>query len=110
MRVYEEYKSAAEKRQAQNASRPLRRMRPTGKARGYIFVFDENGVNGSGNYDAVASVFDVEPGDDDPRGNLASTGVSIYHLRTCCRAVGGIHLPPKWKERWEYYRTPEPKG
>jgi hypothetical protein len=106
MRVYEDYASPAEKR---NAQKGAKRGQPSGKARGYIFVFDENGVNGSGCYDAVASVFDVEPGCDDPKGNLASTGVSIDYLRTRCRKVGGCHLPPKWKERWNYYRTPEPQ-
>lgn len=104
MRVYEDYASPAEKRAAQKGAKL---GKPTGKARGYIFVFNENGTNGSGCYGAVAGVMDVEPGCDDPKGNLGSTNVSMCYLRTRCRRVGGCHLPPKWKSRWDYYRTPE---
>lgn len=107
MQVFEDYASPAEKRAAQKGAKL---GKPTGKARGYIFVFNENGWTPTGNRDCVASVFDVEPGCDDPKGNLCSTGVSQEYLRTRCRRVGGCHLPPKWKERWNYYRTPEPVG
>jgi hypothetical protein len=103
MTVYEVYASAKEKRFAQ---RGAKLGKPTGKASGYIFVYNESRGYGSGNCDAIASVFDVDPGDDNPRGNLGSTSVELYFLREKCRRIGGCRLPPKWKERWEYYRKP----
>lgn len=103
--VYEEYASAQEKHAAQKGAT---RGQPTGKARGYIFVAP--GTWHGRHHDqleCVSSVTDVEPGDDDPRGRLGSGSASIGYLREKCRRIGGCHLPPKWRERWNYYRTPE---
>lgn len=94
LNVYEQYESAKEKREAQKGAK---RGKPTGKARGYIFVFDENGMNSRGFYDASATLFDIEPG---------GTGVSLDYLRANCRKVGGIYLKGGWKKAWERWRKP----
>lgn len=104
MRVYEEYASAAEKRDAQ---RGAKRGKPTGKSNGYLFVVNENGRNSEGDLDAIVSVTEYEAGNTDPRGMLGSSGVGVIYLRTNCRRIGAKYLPPKWKRRYDYCRTPE---
>ena len=103
MRVYEQYESAKEKREAQKGAK---RGKPTGKARGYIFVFDENGMNSRGFYDASATLFDIEPGGAFPSTGMGGTGVSLDYLRANCRKVGGIYLKGGWKKAWERWRKP----
>lgn len=49
MICYEEYNSPSEKRKAQRESIPLKRMHPTGKSKGYLLVFNEDGMHYSGN-------------------------------------------------------------
>lgn len=100
MRVYEEYANAAEKRQAQ---RGAKRGRPTGKARGYCIVFDENGMFGSPpQYDSVSGVYHTEPGEINTA--VASCGVGLNWLRTCARRVGAAYLPKAWKAVYQQYR------
>lgn len=98
--VYEDYASAAEKKAAQSGAQ---RGVPTGKSRGYIFVY-RGEFSGNGEANAIASYRDVEPGDDDPKDELGFTNISVEHLRKRCRKVSGCHLPPKWKACWDYYR------
>lgn len=85
IRAYEEYRDRAEKRKAQQGAR---RGMPTGRARGYVFVFGQTG-------DAVGSVIELSPGSTNT-GMLASTGVSLDYLRGHCRRVAKRHLPPEW--------------
>ena len=98
MRVYEEYPSARTKRRSQKGAR---RAKPTGKARGYIYVFNENGSfigSRSGPfYDADVSTYDE---DDFSPGPVRRSGsvVSREHLTRRCRFVGLGHLPKPWKE------------
>lgn len=103
MLVYEEYASNREKRLAQ---RGAKLGKPTGKARGYTFVFNENGTFGAGLQEAVGSVFELEPGEGPERG-LASTAASRDYLRLYCRRIGGKHLPSEWRKVWNHCRTPK---
>ena len=103
MTVFEEYDTAAEKRKAQQRAK---RGKPTGKARGFVFVFEENGWTTRGTRDARGSVFHLEPGEG-PRGELASVGPSMDYLRQNCRRVGGRHLPPEWRKIWDNLRKPD---
>lgn len=103
MTVYEEYKSPAEKRAAQKGAK---RGKPTGMSRGFIFVMDKRS-NCSGNLDIIASFHDMEPGCKDPDGSLGCVSASHEYVRTHCRRVGGCHLPQLWREKWNYFRTPE---
>ena len=105
MRVYEEYSSFQEKRQAQ---RGAKRGKPTGKARGYCFVFDENGQNGRGFYDCRGPVMgDAAPGAGPDQTGMAGSICSPKWLSACCRRVGGKYLPKAWRKLWEEYRKPD---
>lgn len=99
MRFYEEYENKTEKRRAQNSSRPLRRKYPTGKARGYLLVFDEDGFSSSSSYTygALGSILSLFPGDK-PYGGVSSASPSVDYLRENCRIVGANYLPPEWKQ------------
>ena len=101
MRVYEEYATAKEKRQAQ---RGAQHGKPTGKARGYCFVFDENGQTSTGFYDCRGPVLFTEPGATPDQTGMAGSTCSPDWIRECCRRVGGKHLPPAWRKLWEEYR------
>lgn len=102
MIVYEEYATPAEKRAAQIGAK---RGKPTGKARGYFFAFNENGRTGDGGYEGRGQVYGgQQPGSTDIR--MAGTSASAQYLQTCCRRVGGRHLPKPWKTLWESYRAP----
>ncbi len=103
MRVYEEYDTPAEKRKAQ---RGAKRDTPTGKATGYIFVFDENGISPNGNYDAQGHLSDSTPGANP--GPMCGTNVGREYLRTRCRRVAGKRLPKAWRAVWDDLRKPEP--
>jgi len=98
MRFYEEYLDKADKRKAQNASRPLKRKQPTGKARGYMLVFNEDGYSTTRGYTygALGSVLTLGPGDP-PVGGLSSVDPSTDYLRDNCRIVGAEYLPPVWQ-------------
>ena len=104
MRVYEEYQSAKEKRQAQRGAKP---GKPTGKARGYCFVFDENGRTPQGHYDCRGPVYFTEPGATPDACGMAGSTCSPEFLRERCRRVGGKHLPKAWRNLWEEYRRPD---
>lgn len=99
MIVYEEYDTPAEKRKAQVGAK---RGYPTGKARGYFFIFNENGRNNTGGYDGYGNLFDGKPGTTDTR--MASTSASMDYLRHNCRRVGGRHLKGAWRELWLWYK------
>ena len=96
MRVYEEYRDNAEKRRAQ---RGARRAIPTGQARGYVFLFDENGRGSHGNMEGLATVIELDQGAEPhtPRAALNLCGISDDYLRTNCRRVGRCHLTGSWK-------------
>jgi hypothetical protein len=92
--VYEEYKDTKEKRQAQKgASRGV----PTGKARGYAFVFACNGMYGNMMWEGMAPVFYLLPGSTDTS-SMASTGMSWGYLRSQCRRIGKKYLTGNWKK------------
>ncbi len=101
MIVFEEYASAAEKRKAQKGAK---RSMPTGLARGYLFLFRENGYNGQGMMDCVGTVYDSAPGADVNETGLASSTCSIEYLRTNCRRVGGKHLTGGWLAAWKRWK------
>ncbi len=97
MLVYEEYATAADKKKAQ---RGAKRGRPTGKATGYFFAFNENGRNNLGGFDGVGSVIDTK---GEPVGDsvaLASVGPSLGYLLLKCRRIGAAHLSPVWKREY----------
>jgi len=103
MRVYEEYETPAEKKQAQ---RGAKRGKPTGKARGYFFAFTENGIYWSGGramQEGVGSVFYCEPGDGPDEAGRATTSASCDWLRENCRYVGAKHLPAAWRKVYAWY-------
>ena len=91
--VYEEYANAAEKRASQTGAK---RGIPTGKARGYCFVFACNGRNSSGHWECVAPVLTLEPGSQNVA-VMATTGISHGYLRENCRRVGKKYLTGRWK-------------
>lgn len=101
MRIYEEYLDAKEKREAQYRAR---RGRPTGRARGFVFIFNVDGFldhRGILCYEAVSPLFVLDQGADPPTcltGGyfMVSGSVSADYLRTHCRRVGKEHLPAKW--------------
>jgi len=99
MRVYEEYNTPAEKRRAQRAAKPLKRGNITGRSRGYVLVFNEDGNSscaGKYTYGGIANVYNTEPGDG-PH-SLASADPSLDYLQTNCRIVGFDYLPPEWQK------------
>jgi hypothetical protein len=102
MRVYEEYDTPQEKRQAQIGAS---RGKPTGKARGYMFTFQYRGE-----IQAFAPVFKLEPGAGIPRaagGGVFVCGCQPSHdyIRQNCRAVGLCHLPDDWRAFGEDLKT-----
>ena len=101
--VYEEYANPAEKRAAQ---RGAKLGKPTGKARGYFFAFPYQPGQDPRKVDGAGCVDTMEPGAD-PTNGVCSTSASPEFLRTCCRRVGGRHLPPAWKKIWENLRKPD---
>lgn len=103
MIVYEEYASPAEKRQAQKGAK---RGKPTGKARGYFFAFNENGRERDGGWGGMGCVYEGQPGSTDTR--MAGTAASPDYLAKNCRRVGGHHLPKPWRALWDEYRKPDP--
>jgi len=93
VRVYEEYASPKEKRQAQ---RGARRGYATGKARGYLFVFNEDGKDRRGHFFAIGELFDgSEPGES-PHCMTHCTPSTTF-LRDNCRFVGFGSIPASWK-------------
>ena len=101
MRVYEEYNNRAEKRSAQHGAK---RGAPTGKARGYAFIFNENGRNNLGHYDGTGPLMsNTDPGSSVDRCPMASGGFSFDYLRENCRRVSRSKLPPDWKAMAEQY-------
>lgn len=99
MRVYEEYKNPKEKRQAQKGAK---RGKPTGKARGYAFIFDENGSfisSGTPCYEGLAPLMETEQGASLKECPLACTNIAHEYLRENCRRVGIKHLPADWKSK-----------
>jgi len=93
MRIYEEYATHKEKRQAQHGAKLAR---ATGKARGYLFVFDEDGINYQGQYNAIGETFELEPGEG-PRA-LTTVYPTAQHLRLRCRRIKWDDLPEAWKQ------------
>lgn len=98
MTCYETYDSPTSKRKGQRSGN-VKRGRPTGLSDDFLIVLTENGTNGTGMVDAIASVY----------GNgstaLAGTGVSRDYLRTHCRRVGRKRLPAKWVATFDAYLT-----
>lgn len=96
MRVYEEYRDNAEKRRAQ---RGAKRAVPTGQARGYVFLFDENSRGSHGHMEGLATVIELDQGAEPsyPRGALNLSSISDEYLRDNCRRVGRCHLTGSWK-------------
>lgn len=107
--VYEEYANAAEKRRAQRGATP---RKPTGKARGYVFLDPpEKGFEGEGLF-GWGNIQEEEPGNTSLNG-LVSTGLSWKHLRECCRRVAVCYLPPSIKRFYDWLEdgqsdTPRP--
>ena len=102
MRVYEEYESSSEKRKAQDASRPLSRMKPTGKSRGYTLVFHEDGCAGTpGTLNACGNILNTEPGDG-PH-SLSHCTPSRGYLSDNCRVVGMDYIPAEWRKAFALY-------
>ena len=101
MRVYEEYASAKEKREAQKGAT---RAKPTGKARGYVFTFPENGHCPDGSIEGLAPLLtNIEQGVEVKHCSMASSSVSYEYLRERCRRVGRNHLPNDWKKLAKEY-------
>jgi len=100
IRVYEDYQDAAEKHRAQ---RGARRGRPTGKARGYVFILFDEGGHLSG----TAPIFLLDPGSDAVH-TMTTTGVSQDYLRPNGRRVGKKYLPKVWADYLKHLETPEP--
>lgn len=98
MKVYEEYLDAAEKRRAQRAAKPLKRMHPTGKARGYLLVFHEDGEASAwpGRRNALGNCHATQPGGK-PH-SLSHAQPELLYLRDSCRAVGMDHIPAEWRK------------
>jgi len=95
MRIYEEYATPALKRKAQ---RGAKLGVATGKAKGYLFVFDEDGRRMSGNvcvYDALGEILEV---DDGLPQAISSVTPSLDYLRLRCRKIGFNTLPDVWKQ------------
>jgi len=98
MRIYEEYESNAEKRKAQ---RGAKRGVATGKARGYLFIFEEDGKHWSGHTMVYSGAFgellDVGQGPGAGPESITSVNPSDDHLRNKCRRVGFETIPDAWK-------------
>ena len=94
IRVYEDYATSTEKKSAQ---RGAQRGKPTGVARGYLFVFVGNGRTYQGVWEGMGPVYLLEPGSDEVH-TMASTGISSQYLRENCRRVGRKHLPKVWAD------------
>jgi len=95
MRIYEEYDTPQEKRKAQKGAK---RGKATGKARGYLLVFNEDGYSGTceATYGALGELMaGVEPGDE-PR-VITSCNPHVDFLRTHCRFIGWDTVPEVWK-------------
>ena len=95
MRVYEEYDSPAAKRKA---SRGAVRVRPTGKARGYLLVFDEDGRYLEGGQPCFFGLAELlsESDPDNPR-LVTGMSIPVDHLERNCRRIGFDSLPVRWK-------------
>ena len=106
MRVYEEYQDPQEKRKAQ---RGAKRGIATGKARGYVLVFNEDGIEYAYGGERSIAVYNGlgelfaggEPGDL-PRAMVHCTP-SIDFLRNHCRSVGFETIPQEWKVAFASY-------
>jgi hypothetical protein len=98
VRVYEEYASARDKRVAQ---RGARRGVATGKAKGYVLVFDENGHGLSRGeavwWDALGELFTPEHDSDNPPRCITDCTPAWNYLREKCRRVGFESIPVAWK-------------
>ena len=89
-RIYEEYNTPSEKKRAQ---RGAKRMKPTGKARGYCIVTELY----RGSMFAMSPIVVTEPGSLDTW-NMASCEVGWEWLRKNCRRVGRKYLPKEWAD------------
>lgn len=95
IRIYEEYKTPQDKRRAQVGAK---RGQPTGKARGYILVWDDDGFWGAGHeycYNALGSICELEEGEA-PR-MIGHVTPSHGYLGEKCRRVGREHMPREWR-------------
>jgi len=103
MRVYEEYESAKEKRKAQRESAPLGRRRITGKAKGYVLIFNEDGnsITSGFAYGGYGSIISLDAGDK-PHGGVGSVNATPEYLRENCRLVGFEYIPKEWQKVFAY--------
>ena len=100
MIVYEEYENAKEKHSAQRASGSQARKQPTGKARGYLLVLDEDGVEsvtpkGSKCYSGYGEKFGEKKSVIETE-DIAACTIDEAHLASNCRVIGCQYLPPDW--------------
>lgn len=98
VRIYEEYDSPREKRQAQ---RGAKRGIATGRARGYLFVFNEDGIHHTTRcqalYDSIGELFSGSKPGEEPH-SMTHSEVSITYLRFNCRFIGFDSIPQSWKQ------------
>jgi len=95
MLIYEEYRSAKDKRKAQRKG--AKRGVATGLAKGYLFVFDEDGIQHTGvtaEYEALGEILETDDGQPDSIGSVTPT---LNFLSTRCRRIGFNALPEAWK-------------
>ena len=95
MRIYEEYDSPEAKRKA---SRGAVRGTPTGTAKGYLLVFDEDGMYWEGGQPCFFGLAELlsEADPDNPR-MVTGMSIPVDHLERNCRRIGFDSLPAKWK-------------
>lgn len=94
MRIYEEYATPTDKRRAQKGAKLCK---ATGKAKGYLFVFNEDGMRSDRDetvYDALGEC--LETNDGLPC-SITSVTPSLNYLRHWCRRIGFATLPEVWK-------------
>jgi len=96
MKIYEEYDSPSEKRKAQ---RGAKRGVATGKAVGYVLVFNEDGIQRHGAtavYEGLGELMSNEGPGSEPN-TITSVTPSLDYLRVRCRVVGWDTIPEVWK-------------
>lgn len=96
MKVYEEYNSEKEKRLAQKGAQ---RGKITGKSRGYIMVFHEDGP-ASTNDPRMLNAFGPIPVLDPGSHPVGISHITAHHdyLNKKCRVVGFHSLPDEWQK------------
>jgi len=104
MRVYEEYATPQEKRAAQ---RGAERGKVTGKARGYLVVTEQMGIE---NCHALGELLSGSQPGDGPQ-VICNIVVGRDHLAAKCRRVGFGSLPEEWKQAFtDFQKGKVPSG